>query len=212
MKLENFKEQFEVLEKRKKHILKTLLDDEVLTPELQQKIESSQDITSLEDLYLPYKKKRKTKAETARKNGLEPLAKIIMSQNANAIESIAYKYVKGEISSVDEALEGARHIIAEWINERTDIRNNIRHQLERYAIISTKAVKTKIEDEKAQKFRDSHIKFDILWFLHEYRYEQVARRQINANKISKAKLSKLAKLFASLKRHKTMKIQNAELS
>jgi uncharacterized protein len=150
----NFKEQFEVLEKRKKHILKTLLDDEVLTPELQQKIESSQDITSLEDLYLPYKKKRKTKAETARKNGLEPLAKIIMSQNANAIESIAYKYVKGEISSVDEALEGARYIIAEWINERTDIRNNIRHQLERYAIISTKAVKTKIEDEKAQKFRD----------------------------------------------------------
>jgi len=149
-----FKEQFEVLEKRKKHILKTLLDDEVLTPELQQKIESSQDITTLEDLYLPYKKKRKTKAETARKNGLEPLAKIIMSQNANAIESIAYKYVKGEISSVDEALEGARHIIAEWINERTDIRNNIRHQLERYAIISTKAVKTKIEDEKAQKFRD----------------------------------------------------------
>ena len=145
----NFKEQFEVLEKRKKHILKTLLDDEVLTPELQQKIESSQDITTLEDLYLPYKKKRKTKAETARKNGLDPLAKIIMSQNANAIESIAYKYVKGEISSVDEALEGARYIIAEWINERTDIRNNIRHQLERFAIISTKAVKTKIEDEKS---------------------------------------------------------------
>ena len=149
-----YKEQYETLEKRKKTILKALKDDEVLTSELQQKIESSQDITTLEDLYLPYKKKRKTKAETARKSGLEPLAKIIMSQNANDIESIAYKYVKGEVTSVDVALEGARHIIAEWINERTDIRNNIRYQLERYAVISTKAVKTKIEDEKAQKFRD----------------------------------------------------------
>ena len=149
-----YKEQYESLEKRKATILKALQDDEVLTSELHQKINTTQDLTTLEDLYLPFKKKRKTKAETARKNGLEPLAKIIMSQNASDIESIAYKYLKGEVTSVDEALEGARHIIAEWINERTDIRNNIRYQLERYAIISTKAVKTKIEEEKAQKFRD----------------------------------------------------------
>ena len=66
-----------------------------------------------------------------------------MSQNANDIESIAFKYVKGEVNSVEDALEGARHIIAEWINERTDIRNNIRNQLERFAMISTKVVKTK---------------------------------------------------------------------
>ena len=108
----------------------------------------------LEDLYLPFKKSRKTKAETARKNGLEPLAKIIMSQNANDVESLAFKYVKGDLSSVEEALEGARHIIAEWINERTDIRNNIRHQLERYAMISTNVVKAKEAEENAQKFRD----------------------------------------------------------
>lgn len=149
-----YKEQFEALEKRKIAILKALEDQDVLTSELEQKIESTQDLTALEDLYLPFKKNRKTKAETARKNGLEPLAKIIMSQNANDIESIAFKYVKGEVNSVEDALEGARHIIAEWINERTDIRNNIRRQLERFATISTKVIKTKIDDENAQKFRD----------------------------------------------------------
>ena len=149
-----YKEQFEALEKRKITILKALKEQEVLTLELKDKIRSTQDLTALEDLYLPYKKSRKTKAETARKNGLEPLAKIIMSQNANDIESIASKYIKGEVSTVEEALEGARHIISEWINERTDIRNNIRHQLDRFAIISTKAVKAKVDDENAQKFRD----------------------------------------------------------
>ncbi len=149
-----FKEEFEALEKRKASILKVLEEQDILTEKLKQSIENAEDLTTLEDLYLPYKKKRKTKAETARKNGLEPLAKILMSQNANDIESIAYKYVKGDISSTEEALEGARHIIAEWINERTDIRNALRQQLERFAQISTKVVKAKETVEKAQKFRD----------------------------------------------------------
>lgn len=149
-----FKEQFEVLEKRKTVILKAIEEQEALTSELKQNIEAAQDLTALEDLYLPFKKSRKTKAETARQNGLEPLAKIIMSQNASDLASIAFKYIKGDIASADEALEGARHIIAEWINERTDIRNNIRHQLERFAMISTKVVKSKAESEEAQKFRD----------------------------------------------------------
>ena len=149
-----YKELFETLEKRKIAILKAIEEQDALTDELKHKIVAAQDITTLEDLYLPFKKSRKTKADTARQNGLEPLAKIIMSQNANDVESIAFKYVKGEITSVDDALEGARHIIAEWINERTDIRNNIRHQLERFAMISTKVVKSKADDENAQKFRD----------------------------------------------------------
>ncbi len=158
-----YKEAFEALEKRKKAILKALEEQAVLTPELKEKIVSAQDLTTLEDIYLPYKKSRKTKAETARKNGLEPLAKIIMSQNANDLESVAFKYIKGDVESVEAALEGARHIIAEWINERSDIRNNIRYQLERFAMISTKkVVKTKADtstaisarDEAAQKFRD----------------------------------------------------------
>ncbi|AUS05030.1 Tex family protein [Pseudotamlana carrageenivorans] len=149
-----FKEQFASLEKRKNAILKALEEQEVLTAELQQKIANCTNLMALEDLYLPFKKSRKTKAEKARQNGLEPLAKIIMSQNANDVESIAYKYVKGDVDSVDAALEGARHIIAEWVNERTDIRNQIRYQLERFAMLSTKVVKTKAEDENAQKFRD----------------------------------------------------------
>ncbi|WP_299102561.1 Tex family protein [uncultured Winogradskyella sp.] len=149
-----YKEQFEALEKRKIAILKALEEQAILTEDLKQKISKTQDLITLEDLYLPFKKKRKTKAETARKNGLEPLAKIIMSQNANDIESVAYKYVKGDISTTEDALEGARHIIAEWINERTDIRNNLRNELERRAQITTKVVKSKSTDEKAQKFRD----------------------------------------------------------
>lgn len=149
-----YKTIFEALEKRKKAILKALEEQGVLLKELEQKVNQAETLIVLEDLYLPYKKKRKTKAETARKNGLESLAKIIMSQNANNIESIAHKYVKGEINSVDNALEGARHIIAEWINERLDIRNQIRYQLERFATINTKLVKSKKEEEKAQKYRD----------------------------------------------------------
>jgi len=149
-----FKTQFEELIKRKSTILKALEEQGVLTSETQQKIDITDNLTTLEDIYLPFKKKRKTKAETARKNGLEPLAKIIMSQKATDIDSIASKYLNSDIISEEDALEGARYIIAEWINERTDIRNNIRWQLERHAIISTKGVKSKITDEKAQKFRD----------------------------------------------------------
>ncbi|MCG2430085.1 Tex family protein [Aequorivita xiaoshiensis] len=153
-----FKEQFEALEKRKSAILKTLEEQDVLTAELQKKIEEATDLIALEDLYLPYKKKRKTKADTARENGLEPLAKIIMAQtrsiSSSEISSLAARYGKGEIKSEDDALEGARHIIAEWVNERTDIRNILRNQLERFAAISTKVVKKFEDDEKAQKFRD----------------------------------------------------------
>ena len=149
-----YKDVFETLEKRKTAILKALKEQAFLSEELKQTIGKTRDLITLEDLYLPYKKKRKTKAETARKNGLEPLAKIIMSQNAGDLDSITFKYVKGDITAVEYALEGARHIIAEWVNERTDIRHNLRQQLERHAQITTKVVKTKAEDDKAQKFRD----------------------------------------------------------
>ena len=149
-----YKEEFEALEKRKKAIIKVLQEQEILSNELQEKIDRSDNLIQLEDLYLPFKKKRKTKAETARLNGLEPLAKIIMSQNAHDIDSIAKKYTSTSVLNITDTLEGARFIIAEWINERSDIRNKIRYQLERFALINTKVVKTKEKDEKAQKFRD----------------------------------------------------------
>ncbi|HDZ07337.1 hypothetical protein LCGC14_0118300 [marine sediment metagenome] len=149
-----FKDQFEALEKRKKAIIKAVEEQGALTPELKQKFKNSEDLTQLEDLYLPFKKSKKTKAEVARKNGLEPLAKIIMAQRNDDIEFTASKYLGKDVENEDDALEGARHIISEWINERTDIRESIRSQLSRFAIISTKVIGTKKDDEKAQKFRD----------------------------------------------------------
>ncbi|WP_299665432.1 Tex family protein [uncultured Polaribacter sp.] len=157
-----FKEIFEGLEKRKKAILKALEEQNVLSSELEQKVSNSKNLISLEDLYLPFKKKRKTKAETARLQGLEPLAKIIMSQRVNDLEHTASKYTSNEVETIENALEGARFIIAEWINERTDIRNNIRYQLERFAQISSKVIKTKKDGtstalstgSQAQKFKD----------------------------------------------------------
>ncbi len=149
-----YKNLFEEIEKRKITILKALEEQEVLSEELRQKINAASDLITLEDLYLPFKKKRKTKAESARKNGLEPLAKIIMSQNANDIHTIALKYCNKEVKNEEEALEGARHIIAEWINERTDIRNQIRGQLEKYATINSNMIKAKENDDSAQKYRD----------------------------------------------------------
>ena len=149
-----FKALFEALEKRKKAILKVLEELQVLTSELEQKVLRTRDLISLEDIYLPFKKKRKTKAETARLQGLEPLAKMIMSQHVNDLKHTASKYTSNKVNTIEDALEGARFIIAEWINERTDIRNNIRQQLARFAIISSKIIKSKINEEKAQKFKD----------------------------------------------------------
>lgn len=149
-----YKGLFEVLQKRKQTIIKTVDEQGALTAELRAKFENAADTTTLEDLYLPFKKSKKTKAEIARKNGLEPLAKIIMAQRQDDIEFIAHKYLNDVVTNEDDALEGARHIIAEWVNERTDIRNQIRRQLERYAILITKVIKTKKETEEAQKFRD----------------------------------------------------------
>ncbi len=149
-----YKNLYDDLEKRKASILKSLEEQDVLTDELRTKITVTTNLISLEDLYLPFKKKRKTKAETARKNGLEPLAKIIMSQHADNIEYLASKYFNDSVENEEDAFEGTRYIIAEWVNERTDIRNSIRWQLERYAIISTKVIKSKQEEDKAQKYKD----------------------------------------------------------
>ncbi|WP_282132237.1 Tex family protein [Cellulophaga baltica] len=149
-----YKELYEALEKRKLAIIKAVDEQEALTPELKKKFEDAADLTSLEDLYLPFKKKRNTKSEVAIKNGLEPLAKIIMAQKNDDIDYIASQYLNDAVVNEDDAIEGAQHIIAEWINERTDVRNQIRHQLEKFAQITTKVIGTKKDDEKAQKFRD----------------------------------------------------------
>ncbi|OXA74994.1 RNA-binding transcriptional accessory protein [Flavobacterium columnare NBRC 100251 = ATCC 23463] len=144
--------QYDEIVKRKESILKSIEEQNALTPELKSKIENSFDLQEIEDLYLPYKKKKKTKADTARENGLEPLAKIIMSQRNDDVEFLASKYLNDKVANEDEALQGARDIIAEWINENIYIRKNLRRMFQRKAEITTKVVKTKKDDEAAQKF------------------------------------------------------------
>ena len=144
--------QFEEIVKRKESILKSIEEQNALTPEFKKRIDESFDLQELEDLYLPFKKRRKTKADSAKEKGLEPLAKIIMSQNANNLESLASKYLNDQVATEEEALQGARDIMAEWINENTYVRQNLRRLFQRKAIITSKVVKAKKEEEAAQKF------------------------------------------------------------
>ncbi len=144
--------QFQEIIKRKENILKSIEEQSALTPELKQRIDASFDLQELEDLYLPYKKRRKTKADSAKEKGLEPLAKIIMSQKANDLQFLASKYLNNEVTSVEDALQGARDIMAEWINENGYVRKNLRRLFQRKAVISSKVVKAKKEEEAAQKF------------------------------------------------------------
>lgn len=142
---------YDAMIKRKDAILKSIGEQNALTPELEEKISRSYDLAELEDLYLPYKKRKKTKADTARENGLEPLAKILMAQNADDVEYLAGKYLNDKVGNEDEALQGARDIIAEWINENVYIRKGLRRTYSRKAEIATKAVKG-ADPEKAKKF------------------------------------------------------------
>ncbi|WP_079241987.1 Tex family protein [Chryseobacterium indologenes] len=144
--------QFDDIVKRKESILKSIEEQNALTPELQQRIEESFDIQELEDLYLPFKKRKKTKADTAKEKGLEPLAKIIMSQKSNDIQFLASKYLNNDVASEEEALQGARDIMAEWINENMYVRKNLRRLFQRKAVVTSKVVKAKKDEEEAQKF------------------------------------------------------------
>ncbi|UCA60970.1 RNA-binding transcriptional accessory protein [Chryseobacterium rhizoplanae] len=144
--------QFEELVRRKESILKSIEEQGGLTPDFQQRIEESFDIQELEDLYLPFKKRKKTKADAAKEKGLEPLAKIIMSQKNNDLQFLASKYLNNEVSSEEEALQGARDIMAEWINENMYVRKNLRRLFQRKAVVTSKVVKAKKDEEDAQKF------------------------------------------------------------
>lgn len=140
------------LQKRKEFILATIEEQGGMTPELKQRIGDCWDATTLEDIYLPFKPKRMTRAEIARKRGLEPLAKIIMMQRDPAIRQTAARFIKGEVKDAEEALQGARDIIAEWVNEKEEARNIVRSSYSRSAVIAAKVVKGK--EEEGAKYRD----------------------------------------------------------
>ena len=151
----NIKDQLDKLtelKKRKESILSSIEEQGKLTPELKKRIESSWDSTEIEDLYLPYKPKRVTKAEIARRKGLEPLAKVVMQQNTRNLSLQAESFIKGEVKNIEEALQGARDIIAEWVNENEDARNTVRNSFTYTAIITSKVIKGK--EEEGAKYRD----------------------------------------------------------
>lgn len=140
------------LEKRKEYILKSISEQEKLTDKLEQNIIDCWDSTQLEDIYLPFKPKRQTRAEIARKKGLEDLAKWLLAQNRGSAEAKAAEFIKGEVADIDEALRGARDIIAELVNEDADARNKVRNIFSREAVISSKVVKGKEGD--GEKYKD----------------------------------------------------------
>lgn len=145
-------EKLTELEKRKESVLKSIEEQGKLTPELKKRIDGCMTLTEVEDIYLPFKPKRRTRAEVAREKGLEPLAKILMCQLNNDVESKALPFVKGDVKDVDDALQGARDIIAEWVSENESARGRIRRLFSHEAIIQSKVVKGK--EQEAEKFRD----------------------------------------------------------
>lgn len=144
--------KFVEADKRREAIIKSIEEQGKMTPELLQKLQNAYYLQELEDLYLPYKVKRKTRATIAIEKGLEPLAKLIFSQKEGNLLQKAQAYLNEQVASVEEALDGARDIIAEWVNENTDARNALRRVFEKEAVIYAKVKKGK-EDE-GQKYRD----------------------------------------------------------
>ena len=138
--------------KRKETILSSIEEQGKLTDELRKRIETSFELNELEDLYLPYKKRRKTKGDVAKENGLEPLAKQIMAQRPADLSSLASRYLSDKVTTEAEALQGASDIIAEWINENMFIRRTLRKVFQRKALIVTEVAKGKADEEEAQKY------------------------------------------------------------
>ena len=142
------------LEKRKETIRKTITEQGKMTPELEKRIAECDNAETLEDIYLPFKPKRRTKAQIAREQGLEPLATLIMLGREQRPEEAAKRFVKGEVKSAADAIQGAQYIIAEVVSEDERSRQTVRKQFERDAVITSKVVKAKAETEEAAKYKD----------------------------------------------------------
>lgn len=147
-------EKLHEIQKRKETVVKTITDLGKMTPDLNQRIEACWDATVLEDIYLPYKPKRRTRAQVAREQGLEPLAQLILLQRERDPERAAERYVKGDVKDVQAAIKGAQDIIAETISEDERSRQQIRNAFSRHAIISSTVVKAKADTDEAAKYSD----------------------------------------------------------
>lgn len=151
--ISNLKKIYEDIEKRKITVLKSIEEQGALTERLRIQIEETNNLIDLEDLYLPFKKKRKTKADVAREAGLEPLAKVLFDQSERHPEATARKFLNKEIISIDLALEGAKNIIAEWINEDQEVRSQLRKLYSQKSNIISRIVKSEAEQPAAQKYK-----------------------------------------------------------
>lgn len=152
--ISQWKDKLTELAKRKETICKTIDEQGKLTPELTSRIDNTWDSTTLEDIYLPYKPKRRTRAQVARQQGLEPLAQTILLQREPNPQNVARAYVKGDVKDVEAAIKGAQDIIAETISENEQTRQQVRNAFKREAIISSKVIATKKDEEGAQKYTD----------------------------------------------------------
>ncbi|MBQ8159057.1 MAG: RNA-binding transcriptional accessory protein [Prevotella sp.] len=157
VQIASINEQYDKLKetaKRKETILKTIADQEKLTPELEKRINDCWDATELEDIYLPFKPKRRTRAQVAREQGLEPLAAILLMQRERDPEQAALRFVVGDVSDVATAIRGAQDIIAEQVSEDERSRQQVRSAFRRTAVISSKVVKSKADTDEAAKYSD----------------------------------------------------------
>ena len=152
--ISQWKDKLTELAKRKETICKTIDELGKLTPELKGRIDNTWDSTTLEDIYLPYKPKRRTRAQVARQQGLEPLAQTILLQRESNPENAARAFVKGDVKDVEAAIKGAQDIIAETISENEQTRQQVRNAFKREAIISSKVIAAKKDEEGAQKYTD----------------------------------------------------------
>ena len=152
--ISQWKDKLAELAKRKETICKTIDELGKLTPKLKSRIDNTWDSTTLEDIYLPYKPKRRTRAQVARQQGLEPLAQTILLQREPNPQNVARAYVKGDVKDVEAAIKGAQDIIAETISENEQTRQQVRNAFKREAIISSKVIATKKDEEGAQKYTD----------------------------------------------------------
>lgn len=147
-------DKLQEIQKRKDTIIKTITDLEKMTPELKKRIDDCWETSELEDIYLPYKPKRRTRAQVAREQGLEPLAQLLLLQRERDPERAAGRYVKGDVKDTESAIKGAQDIIAETVSEDERSRQQIRNAFSRQAIISSKVVKAKADTDEAAKYSD----------------------------------------------------------
>ena len=153
-KISDLGERLKEMQKRKETIVKTITDQGRMTDELQQRIDATWNPTELEDIYLPFKPKRRTRAQVAREQGLEPLAEILLMQREQNPQKVAERFVRGEVKDVEGALQGAKDIIAEIVSEDEMSRQQVRQQFRRDAVIRSKVVAKKKETDEAAKYYD----------------------------------------------------------